>query len=352
MYKTASFVSYVAAFIFLCGCTDVKDRMSQWDQSFLESKNLVSTPLLEDELILGRPFTFQYVDSSLLIYDFLADSLFTLIDLNDNNRIYRFGQKGQGANEFLQPASFGFSSTDSLCTIYDLYKKQLYEVNLTEVKRGIEKYTVLCSDTLGSINLYATRHGSFLGKGFYEHNMFSLTGRDIGRKFFFEYPYRDDREHDIPNHLRGMAYQGSLCFSPSMDRFAFAVMESPILMFFSVNDTSVVKTYEWIGGYPEYRTEVTEKSYSAPVSADNLTSFVGSYATHKYVYLLYSGKTYRESPADVFQSTVIYRLSWDGTPVDKLLLDHPAIMICVSPDDKVLYSLASKGELEIVQYPL
>lgn len=126
MYKTVSFVSYVAAFIFLCGCTDVKDRMSQWDQSFLESKHLVSTPLLEDELILGRPFTFQYVDSSLLIYDFLADSLFTLIDLNDNNRIYRFGQKGQGANEFLQPASFGFSSADSLCIPYMIFIRSSY----------------------------------------------------------------------------------------------------------------------------------------------------------------------------------------------------------------------------------
>lgn len=100
--------------------------MSQWDQSFLECKHLVSTPLLEDELILGRPFTFQYVDSSLLIYDFLADSLFTLIDLNDNNRIYRFGQKGQGANEFLQPASFGFSSADSLCIPYMIFIRSSY----------------------------------------------------------------------------------------------------------------------------------------------------------------------------------------------------------------------------------
>ena len=72
----------------------------------------------------------------------------------------------------------------------------------------------------------------------------------------------------------------------------------------------------------------------------------------KYVYLLYSGKTAREADVRAYEGTVVYRLTWEGHPVDKLELDWPATRICVSPDDSVLYSLANKGETEIVQYLL
>ena len=36
----------------------------------------------------------------------------------------------------------------------------------------------------------------------------------------------------------------------------------------------------------------------------------------------------------------------------KLELDYPSKRICVSPDDGTLYSMASKGEIEIVEYRL
>lgn len=339
------------AFVF-CACAGEKDRFARWDKTFTECRELQSVPLLDDELILGRIGAFEYVDSSLFIYDDLADSLFLLIDLKNQNRIYRFGQKGQGADEFLQPFSVCALNADTLLGVYDLFQRKLRVVNTRQVKRGVEKFPVLREDTLGSIGLYATRYGTYLGKGFYEKNMLSLTGDSMGRKYFFEYPYRDDRERDIPNRLRGMAYQGKFCSNQSLDRFVFAISEAPIFMLFAVDESDIIKNYEWIGGYPGYEVEETENSSAAPFSADNITSFVNACATDRYVYLLYSGKTFREAKDKAFQGTVVYRLTWEGVPVDKLLLDYPAAMICVSSDDKILYSMAEKGELEIVQYLL
>ena len=352
MNKIINLVICVCIVSFLCACEGKRDKFLQWDKTFKEIKELQSTPLLKDELILGRPGAFKYIDSSLFIYDDLGDSLFMLIDLKDQNRIYRFGQKGQGGDEFLQPFTFGFLNPDSLLGIYDLFQRKLRVINTKQVKRGKEKYSVLREDSLGSIGLYATCCGNYLGKGFYENNMFSLTGDQMGRKFFFEYPYQNSRERSIPNYVRGMAYQGVLCSNLSLDRFVFAIDEAPIFMLFAVNDSSIVKTYEWIGGYPEYRVEETENSSSAPLSADNISSFINVYATNRYIYLLYSGKTFRKDRTKAFQGSVIYRLTWEGTPVDKLLLDYPSINICVSPDDEMLYSMADKGEIEIVQYIL
>lgn len=338
--------------VVLCSCTNNRDSLERWDKLFMVTRELVSSSLLDEELILGRPAALEYVDSSLFIYDSLGDSLFMLIDLNDENRVYRFGQKGQGSNEFLLPFAFGSLPSDTLLGVYDLYTRKLRRVNPRQIKKGVEDYSVLYEDSLGSIGLYATRFGTYLGKGFYKENMLSLSGDVMGRKYFFEYPYRDSHERGIPNYLRGMAYQGRLCFNTSLDRFVYAMGECPIFMLFSVNDSGIVKAYEWVGGYPEYKTEETEEATSAPLSADNINTFVGAYATDRYVYLLYSGQTFREVRERTFQGSVVYRLAWDGSPVDKLWLDYPSVMICVSPDNKVLYSLADKGELEIVQYPL
>lgn len=329
-----------------------ENSIADWDCSFGDVQKLVSKPCLDEELILGRPYLMQYADSSLLIYDDLGDSLFLLIDLKENNRVYRFGQKGEGVNEFLQVFAFCNMKSDSIFGVYDAYKHDLREINLNKVRRGEMNFPVLFKDTLSSIKLALTQYDTYLGLGFYENNMLSLTGNSIGSKFFFEYPYKDNREKTISNRLRGMAYQGTLCSNQSLDKFLYVVRSAPIFMLYSVNENGIEKTYEWVGGYPDYVTEETNEYRSAPMSADNKICFIMSYATDSYVYLLYSGKSIREANVEAFKANTIYRLTWDGKPVDKFEVDYPLTNFCVSDDDSILYALADKSEVELVQYSL
>lgn len=125
-----------------CKLGNVND-MREWDLSFGGIQKLVSTPCLNEELILGRPFLIQYIDSSLLLYDDIGDSLFLLLDLNDNNRIYRFGKKGEGSNEFLQVFAFCNMRSDSIIGVYDAYKRDLREINLCKVKRGDVDFPII-----------------------------------------------------------------------------------------------------------------------------------------------------------------------------------------------------------------
>lgn len=354
--KLLEFSRFVILFcmlgVFVSCVQKVEDNVADWDCSFGNAKKLVSKPCLDEDLILGRPFLIQYADSSLLIYDEIGDSLFLLVDLKENHRICRFGQKGQGDNEFLQVFSFCHTKSDSILGVYDAYRHDLREINLDKIRRGETDLPVLFKDTLASIKLFPTKYGTYLGLGFYEDNMLSLTGASIGRKFFFEYPYKDEREKGIPNRLRGMAYQGSLCFNCSLDKFVYAVGDAPIFMLYSVKEDRIEKTYEWVAGYPDYSTEETDEYRSAPMSADNRFSFITAYATDNYVYLLYSGKSIKEAGMNAFKADVVYRLSWDAKPLDKFELDYPLTNFCVSDNDSVLYALADKGELELVQYSL
>lgn len=88
------------------------------------------------------------------------------------------------------------------------------------------------------------------------------------------------------------------------------------------------------------------------MSADNKMSFTMAYATDNYIYLLYSGKNFRDAGMDAFKANVIYQLSWNGKPINKFETDYPLTNFCVSDNDDVLYALADKGEVELVQYTL
>ena len=149
-----------------------------------------------------------------------------------------------------------------------------------------------------------------------------------------------------------MAYQGTLCSNKSLGNFLYAVRSAPIFILYSVEKDRIQKTYEWIGGYPIYKTEENETWRSAPMSADNKMAFVMAYATDSYVYLLYSGKSIKEAGTDAFKANIIYRLSWDGKPNCKFELDYSLTNFCVSDYDDILYGLADKGEIELVQYVL
>lgn len=47
-----------------------------------------------------------------------------------------------------------------------------------------------------------------------------------------------------------------------------------------------------------------------------------------------------------------YQLSWNGKPINKFETDYPLTNFCVSDNDDVLYALADRGEVELVQYTL
>ena len=353
LIRLNSFLYLFCILSVFASCVQKPDSsVEDWDRTFINTKKLISEACLDRELIFGRPFLIQYVDSSLLIYDDIGDSLFLLVDLKENDRVYRFGQKGEGNNEFLQVFAFCNMKSDSILGVYDAYKHELREINLDKVKRGEMNFPVVFKDTLSSIKLSPTKYDAYLGLGFYESNMLSLTDNSIGSKFFFEYPYKDSREKAISNRLRGMAYQGTLCSNRSLDKFLYAVCSAPIFMLFSVNKDGIEKTYELIGGYPNYVTEETGEYRSAPMSADNKMSFTMAYATDNYIYLLYSGKNFRDAGMDAFKANVIYQLSWNGKPINKFETDYPLTNFCVSDNDDVLYALADKGEVELVQYTL
>ena len=85
-------------------CTNYDEKMRKFDASFTKMRKITSANVLNHELILGRPYIIHYADSSVVIYDDINDSIFTLIDLRDNNSVYHFGKRGEGHDHHIQGA--------------------------------------------------------------------------------------------------------------------------------------------------------------------------------------------------------------------------------------------------------
>jgi len=340
----------ILSIIFIAACSN-KNKVENFESSFPASRHLTSIECLDSSFIWGRPWLIHYSDSSIIAYDDIGDSIFTLLNLR-NDSVIRFGRKGEGVNEFLQPFSFHNIASDSLIGVYDMYKHVLVGLNLRQVKRGTMEFPVVMKDTLNSIDICPTKFDTYVGLGFYEYNMLSLNGKNIGRKFFFEYPYKDEQEKHISNRLRGMAYQGVFRSNRSLDRMLFAVRSAPIFFLYSIDRERIVETYKFVGNYPVYKTEENKSGRSAPMSAKNKMAFIDAYATDKYIYLLYSGKSYEEVGMKCFNGNVIYQMTWLGKPVCKYELDVPISIFCVSDSDDMIYAFAAKGEATLVKIPL
>ena len=267
-------------------CTNYDEKMRKFDASFTKMRKITSANVLNHELILGRPYIIHYADSSVVIYDDINDSIFTLIDLRDNNSVYHFGKRGEGNNEFLQVFSLCSLYGDSLIGVYDVYKRNLVEMNLRQIKQGNIQFPVLMQDSLMSLNICPTQYDTYLGL------------------------------KEVKNRLRGMAYQGTLSSNKSLNRFVFAIGSAPIFSLYSVNKDNIDKSFEFVGGYPEYKTEDTGTTRSAPMSVANKMAFVKAYATEKFV------------------------------------LDFPIMNFCVSDSDDTIYALMDKEEVELVKYSL
>lgn len=90
-------VALVVEIFLITACQQQDDvSMQEFDKSFVV-KQLKGRQLFTERLMLGQPFLMHCVDSNLVIYDNIADSLFTMIDLrHEDGRIWSFGRKGQG----------------------------------------------------------------------------------------------------------------------------------------------------------------------------------------------------------------------------------------------------------------
>lgn len=338
--------------VFLLSCSQTAER-NDINKLFSDCDTIEYTVLSTDEHLWGKPFSMKYIDSMLFVYDDIAgEDIFHLVDLNHRNKVLGLGKKGQGKNEFIMPMEY-LPCGDTAIAVFDYGNKKLFNLNIDDFLNQRKESDVWYKDIFpGTVKLFPTKFNTLLSFGFYDDCMFYLQkGNEIIQKFG-EFPYRDTKEKQIENRLRGLAYQGILHNNPSNDKFVYAVNNAEIVYFYHIDSLSVRKVSEYKYSYPKYEPRQENNMRATPISGDNIRAFIDATTSDNFVYLLYSGKTYKKDGLKSFEGNIIYVFDWMGNAYKKIFLNLPVFRFCVDRNDNTIYAFSNNPDPVLISFPL
>jgi hypothetical protein len=148
---------------------------------------------------------------------------------------------------------------------------------------------------------------------------------------------------------RFFLHQGDLCSQPGGMYFALGNSYSDNLEFYKIQDgqTELVKKYGT-------GKNIQARFDNALQLDDNcLLGYKSSYATDKYCYMLYSGKTYAENNHRVSWGKDIFVFEWNGDFVKSFRLSHEVLSFAIDESNEIIYGIVlHEGEAAIMKFKI
>ena len=153
-----------------------------------------------------------------------------------------------------------------------------------------------------------------------------------------------------------MAYQGTIATNPKKTKCVYASLDGEIIHFYDIkeNNISIINKIE--KAYPRYKPEDNGgMSYSATASWESVLGYISIATTDKYVYALYSGKTYQELKEGGTLSLAAEQVrvfDWTGNIINTYKLDVPCRYITASNNDDRLWAIVVTPDINLIYFDL
>lgn len=337
-------VTIVLVVIAMMGCTDKKVE--------IETQYLHHEILDIPDILIGSPVDIQKDGDDLVVLDYKQDSLFHRVDLKQNLYMGMFGAKGQGPNEFIYPASLNVLG-NSCFSSYDISKKELSMIRLDTDENRVEISRLFKYNQMLTFDVAPVADSLFIVSGETDGAMFALMNKS-GELLSVsdEYPYENGDEKKIPVKFRAMAYQGTLRVC-SNGYFAYATTTAKQIHLYKVKDKMIKKVGEIVDGYGHYRPNTKrEGAYGVAYLSNSSICYMDLAVTDKYVYALYSGRSFKKYKMAAYEGETIYVYDWTGKLVKTYQLDIAISQFCVDEDENRLFATANIPEPTIVRFDL
>jgi hypothetical protein len=329
---------------FLIGCTNEKMQN--------EIMHLHHEVLDFPDMLIGSPGDIQKVGDCLIVLDYQLDSLFHRVDLAKNRYIGMFGTKGQGPDDFIHPSSLKILDDDRF-TCYDLSTDCLNLIELCQVDDKVGISRMFKYAKMLTFDVVPMSDRLFIVNGETDGAMFALIDKDgMVLSLSDEYPHKDESEKNIPARFRAMAYQGTLRGN-SKGYFAYAIRNAKQVHLYKMENNRIVKIGEVIEGYAHYEPNMaSEGGYGVAHKGEYPKSYMDLAVTDKYVYALYSGRSFKEYKLSCYECETIYVYDWAGKLVNTYRLDVPIVQFCIDEDENMIYAIANIPDPTIVRFKL
>ncbi|AMC11875.1 hypothetical protein Lupro_11630 [Lutibacter profundi] len=295
-------------------------------ESKIAFKNLV-------EFKLGNPRQIKVIDSTLILGNYASGQEYYLhnYSLSTGKFSIPYIRKGRDKNEIIGLATIGFS--DNYLWLNDFTGKKMMLIDKDKVIKdsiiNLAKISFNTNRNYRSIlidNLQIIATGNKKSK--FKVQIIDLTTGNINEEFgelkFFS--------EGLPLDIINQATYSQTLIKPTKDKLVLAYTHTDIIEIFDL------KTKKSISLHGPEKFDSTFKIFRNVWFENEKTrvAFIDGTATNKYIYLLYSGKNF--SNENAYKGNYLFVYDWDMNPIKKVKLDIEVYQICITNDDKTIYS--------------
>lgn len=318
------FIPIYILFLFVLSCNT--NHTNHWENKThnLEGKTIT----LNHYFYTPRDICIK--DSIIFIKDYGSDTIFYAYNIYENpaKLLNSFGTKGEGPYEYMFPSPLRIIK-NNIC-FFDRSLLKYQTIDLSNKNIHSEKVS-----SLGFNNIIKINDSTYVGDGFFHDSRFKLLKKDSCSNLSIHYP-NDNIE--CSSIQKSLAYQGNIIQQPNGYKFVYVSTYGGIIEIYQIEENDINLLYNRNYHFPQYTPyDHSQNEVDANFKADNIKGGLSTYATDKFIYILYSGKTL--SDPDHNYSNTVYVLDWNGNEVYKYVLDQNLSCICIDCNDQFLYGI-------------
>ena len=274
------------------------------------------------------------------------------IDLqaNTNREMLKFGE-GSGESIGITGLTVGTSGT---VTALDYRTGKLHELSAAPLSRG-ETTSAEIQLNPETFHLAAVKGESFvISTGLYEEGRYRYYSEESGEeRYYLSYPGHPEYPN-LSERAKSMLYASTvLRLRPDNKAFVCTDMRSGIMDICRVENGCIEGVCRRCFYYPKVRIIDTKNKVDVAYYKDNIAGFQDVAVSDDRIYVLYSGKTYRDVKQNISQCQTLLIFDWEGTLLSSVALDTPVYTIFFDMVENELYGLkGTYGDIALVRLDL
>lgn len=334
-----------------CGRGDASSAAEARTQRVTPSDTLRATTLFDgDEL--GRPQSIGVLGEWLLVGDVPRPHALHVIRRSDGRYLKSWGREGGGPGEFrtlwsIQPrngrSAWLFDPSQTRLTLLDvpalLGGSGNPVLRLLNLRADVAPMTALwASDSLlvSSGMFAAGRLGLFDAAGRLRRTAGPLPPAPEG----------------VPVAVAQHAYTGTLAMHSTRGLVAIGTRHADRVEIYDAEGRLVRVAGGPRGFEPEYEVQVRGGKPSMASGGEMRFGYVDLTAAGDHLYGLYSGHSRQERPGQAHYGGEVHVFDWSGRLLRILPLDHLALALAVSGDERTLYTVRHNPTPAVLRYAL
>ncbi|MCD6566651.1 MAG: hypothetical protein J7K53_12000 [Bacteroidales bacterium] len=291
----------------------------------------IDLTLLKDTFIYPKSLTI--IDTYLIYVDTKEDYFLHIYDIENRRKKFNGFSIGRGPEEMLAPFSITVKKSNEFW-IHDYVLRKFCQY-------FIKNDSIILCDKISFSDSRLSYPGFISDNEIIAVNLMDISKGWISKfdtngtflEIFADFPENKD---NIPDQIFMESLQGRLAIKPDRKKAVFACRYTDQIQIYN-NDGSSVKTYRTTKPFPPI-IDIASTKYGWVMGQNEETrfSFVGMTVSNEYIYVLYSGKTRKESELSNYGNYILL-LDWNGILRKVIEIKSPAIYITWSAFYKRLY---------------